>query len=84
MKSTAERNREIKKFLTEKYGKGTSVTGGRGTAYGWVHIKLNGKFTHDEIRAIEKELDEKFADDLDTYSSDDGYGLENTCLLVSN
>jgi hypothetical protein len=84
MKDTAQRNREIRKFLTEKYGKGISVTGGTGTAYGWVRVKLGGSFSHDEQRAIEKQIEAKFSEDLYTYTCDDGYNTESYCLNISN
>lgn len=38
----AQRNRAIKKALSEIYGsKNISLTGHRGTAYGWIDIKVN-------------------------------------------
>lgn len=37
----AERNREIKKLLTKTFGNGkVTVRGSRGTAYGWVTVKI--------------------------------------------
>jgi hypothetical protein len=39
---TAQRNATIKRLLETRYGKGNvSVTGDRGTAYGWVNVKIN-------------------------------------------
>jgi hypothetical protein len=39
---TARRNAAIKKLLETRYGKGkVSVTGDRGTAYGWVNVKID-------------------------------------------
>ena len=38
----AERNRAIKALLTRQFGKGAvTVRGNRGTAYGWVRVKIN-------------------------------------------
>lgn len=38
---TAERNRLIKKVLSQKFGAGkVRVHGSRGTAYGWVTVKI--------------------------------------------
>ena len=36
----AERNRAIKKELVKQYGKNVIVKGDRGTAYGWLNIKI--------------------------------------------
>ena len=39
--TTAERNRKLKAVLVEEFGKGNvTVRGDRGTAYGWVHVKI--------------------------------------------
>jgi hypothetical protein len=39
---TATRNAAIKRVLEAKYGKGSvSVTGDRGTAYGWVNVRFS-------------------------------------------
>ena len=36
-----KRNKQVKTLLAKKYGaKNISVTGGRGTAYGWVRLDL--------------------------------------------
>lgn len=40
--STAVRNAALKAMLEETYGKGkVSVTGDRGTAYGWINARIN-------------------------------------------
>jgi hypothetical protein len=40
--ATATRNRAIKTVLERRFGRGkVRVTGGRGTAYGWVHVTVN-------------------------------------------
>jgi hypothetical protein len=40
--TTAERNREAKKRLVKEFGKGNvTVSGGRGTAYGWFHANIS-------------------------------------------
>jgi len=45
---TATRNRLIKKALVARFGyENVSVTGDRGTAYGWVKIKIKAKKPHD-------------------------------------
>jgi hypothetical protein len=42
MSNIAERNRLIKKVLTAEFGAGkVSVKGSRGTAYGWVTVKID-------------------------------------------
>ena len=42
--TVSERNRQIKKALAEEFGyKNVSVKGDRGTAYGWVNIKIVAK-----------------------------------------
>lgn len=45
---TAMRNRLIKKALTKEFGYGNvRVRGDRGTAYGWVLIRIKAKKPHD-------------------------------------
>jgi hypothetical protein len=45
----ARRNRLIKKALAAEFGQGNvSVKGDRGTAYGWVDIKIRYKKPHNE------------------------------------
>lgn len=40
--TTATLNRDIKRVLTNAFGKGkVSVRGDRGTAYGWVNVKID-------------------------------------------
>jgi hypothetical protein len=40
-KNVAARNRAIKRYLTKDLGlSGVSITGGRGTAYGWVSVSV--------------------------------------------
>jgi hypothetical protein len=42
MTDIAARNRQIKKTLEQAFGRGkVSVRGDRGTAYGWVDVKIN-------------------------------------------
>jgi len=40
METTTERNKQVKVILKKVFGKSVSVTGGRGTAYGWVGISI--------------------------------------------
>ena len=43
MNDVATRNKEVKRILSDLLGKdNVSVTGWRGTAYGWCHISING------------------------------------------
>ena len=45
----AQRNAAIKKLLEAQYGKGkVSVTGDRGTAYGWVRVRINAPHPADK------------------------------------
>jgi hypothetical protein len=79
-----ERNRLIKKILSHAFGHGNvTVKGSRGTAYGWVSIRIN--YTpHDlerrkEVTALIWKLFEKAKIEIDTYGYDDpgsdyGYG----------
>src|SRR5512139_3939542 len=40
--STAERNRKLKKILSDHFGNGkVTVRGHRGTAYGWVSVNID-------------------------------------------
>ena|SRR3989304_5127593 len=39
--TTKERNKQVKQILSVEFGsKNVSVTGGKGTAYGWVNIEI--------------------------------------------
>jgi hypothetical protein len=45
---TSERNRQIKKALSEEFGyKNVRVRGGRGTAYGWIDITIKAPAPHE-------------------------------------
>lgn len=49
--------RELKARIVAAGGKGVSVQGGRGTAWGWIDVKgslSGGEFTPAERRAVEK------------------------------
>lgn len=80
----AERNRLIKKVLTAEFGKGTvTVRGSRGTAYGWVSVKINVRPANAEQRDAFKarvwDLFRQANIEIDTYGyndpgSDYGYG----------
>jgi hypothetical protein len=72
----AERNRLIKKILTDAFGTGNvTVRGSRGTAYGWVSVRIN--YTpHDperrrEVESLIWKLFEQAKIEIDTYGCDD-------------
>jgi hypothetical protein len=83
--STAERNRLIKKGLQAVYGRdNVTVKGGRGTAYGWVHVKISapvaGEYYSDKKAAVMKIVNATGAK-IGTYGYDDpgsdyGFGSE--------
>lgn len=86
--TTAERNRAIKRVLVERFGRGNvSVTGSRGTAYGWVRVFVNvtprdrehWRELYSEVHA----LISKAGIPLSTYYADDGYGTRHSCMNVS-
>ena len=94
---TSEKNRAIKKALVAVYGaKNVSVTGDRGTAYGWVRIDItlpNTGTTPDEYRKLYSETSQKVRDiarqalkeigaEFYTYTSDDGYNTEHECVMI--
>jgi len=85
MKTVAQRNREVKKFLSGIYGsKNVRVKGGTGTAYGWmiVDIKRDDEST---VWEIERKIVDfcKLNDfPLYTYTSYDSYGVDNYDILV--
>jgi hypothetical protein len=81
---TAERNRKIKKVLSESFGAGNvTVRGSRGTAYGWVTVRINytprDSEHRREIEAMIWKLFDASGIKIDTYGYDDpgsdyGYG----------
>ena len=80
----AERNRLIKKILSKAFGQGNvTVRGSRGTAYGWVSVKINytphDRETSRELKAKIWQLFDAAKIDIGTYGYDDpgsdyGYG----------
>ena len=86
METTAQRNRRIKKVLVEHFGReNVKVTGGRGTAYGWVHVYINLEpATGAERSALRTKTEELIAGanvSIGTYGYDDpgsdyGFGRE--------
>ncbi len=57
--AVAVRNRAIKTLLEDEYGKGNvKVTGDRGTAYGWVNVRINapGPKGEAEKNGIERKI----------------------------
>jgi hypothetical protein len=82
--STAERNRNLKKVLEQAFGKGkVSVTGSRGTAYGWVkahiHYSPRNQREAQELRSHVHALIKAAKIEIGTYGYDDpgsdyGYG----------
>lgn len=81
-KNTAERNREIKKVLTKKYGKGISVKGGTGTAYGWVNVEVP-RSLEEKVNEVEALIEKEFAEELGYYYADDGFDTKRSELLVT-
>jgi hypothetical protein len=86
--STATRNRQIKKVLEQRYGRGNvRVTGSRGTGYGWVNVKItmpkDGRYyaeRRDEVMAIICENNIE----IGTYGYDDpgsDYGFGSKILI---
>ena len=84
--TTAERNRKIKTILSQAFGTGkVNVRGSRGTAYGWVTVKIqyaprDAVERHELISMIWKLFD-KAGIEIGTYGydhvgSDYGYGRE--------
>ncbi len=52
---TATRNAQIKRLLESKFGKGkVHVTGDRGTAYGWVRVKIDAPRPAEGKRSVEQ------------------------------
>ena len=96
MATTAEKNRAIKKALATVYGqKNVQVTGGKGTAYGWIHINVSippvtGSAEYRKIhnehsskaRDVAREALKEIGESFYTYTSDDGYNSENECVLI--
>lgn len=89
--TTAEKNRIIKKALVQAGYKNVSVTGSRGTAYGWVNIKVDSRDakTRDEawkesgkVREIARNALSEVGERFYTYVSDDGYNTESECVHV--
>jgi hypothetical protein len=79
---TFQRNKAIKAFLKKDLQlDGVRVTGGRGTAYGWVEVTLpvDSVLTSQEV---EKKIEEKFKSQLDYYYADDGYNTQTSCVIV--
>ena len=82
----AERNRLIKQILSRQFGKGNvEVRGSRGTAYGWVRVRIAyapRNYEHRrEIEALIWKMFEIAKIDIGTYGYDDpgsdyGYGRE--------
>lgn len=82
--STAERNRNIKKVLEQAFGRGKiAVRGSRGTAYGWVSVKIayapRNQREATELRSRVHQLIKAAKIDIGTYGYDDpgsdyGYG----------
>jgi hypothetical protein len=79
----AERNRLIKKILTKSFGTGVTVRGSRGTAYGWVTVKIpyapRDREHRRQIEALIWKLFDRDGIKIGTYgyddpSSDYGYG----------
>ena len=80
----AQRNRLIKKLLSQAFGQGkVTVRGSRGTGYGWVRVSIGyAPRDHEEHDALVKkiwELFDKAKIEIDTYGYDDpgsdyGYG----------
>jgi predicted sugar kinase len=77
----AERNRLIKKDLVKIFGyKNVSVVGDRGTAYGWITIRIKQPYIDKETNLkraeeIEKQVREvlkKFENELSYYYDDFG------------
>lgn len=72
----AERNREIKKVLTKAFGAGkVTVKGSRGTAYGWVSVKIayapKDSAERDQLKAKVWELFKAAKIQIGTYGYDD-------------
>lgn len=89
--TTAEKNRVIKKALSKAGYAKVSVTGSRGTAYGWINIEVTVKEPksreelwdeHDKIRDIARKALAEVGERFYTYTSDDGYNTERECVHV--
>ena len=80
----AQRNRLIKKLLSQAFGQGkVTVRGSRGTGYGWVRVSIGyaprDRGEHDALVKKIWELFDKAEIEIDTYGYDDpgsdyGYG----------
>ena len=84
--TTAERNRALKKVLEQAFGRGkVRVRGSRGTAYGWVSVKIehsprNWRET-EELRGKVMQLIAAAKIEIGTYGYDDpgsDYGFGKT------
>lgn len=90
--TTAERNRLIKKVLTQAFGAGkVTVRGSRGTAYGWVKIHIDytprDRNERDLLKAKVWELFRAAKIEIDTYGYDDpgsDYGFGSKMHLDFN
>ena len=84
--TTAERNRLIKKVLSQKFGTGkVRVRGSRGTGYGWVTVKIayapKDRTERDELRADIWKIFGENKIEIGTYGYDDpgsDYGFGST------
>lgn len=86
MTDYAARNRQIKKIIEQAFGKGkVTVKGSRGTAYGWVRVKIaysprNWQESQDLHYQVMKLIDAAKIQ-IDTYGYDDpgsDYGFGKT------
>lgn len=80
----ATRNRQLKKVLEAHYGRGqVRVTGGKGTSYGWVHVRVAivpGDWQA-EYRRVH-ELVTAAGIELSHYNSDEGNGPRMACMNI--
>lgn len=87
----AERNRAIKRALEQAFGRGkVAVRGSRGTAYGWVRVRINyaprNLAEAQKLYSMAQQLAclaaKESGHPIGSYCSDDGYNTDHPTINI--